>query len=210
MLGTHGRGFTRALFTAPARQLAKLGVSPDVITWSGTVVTCALALWLIPTGHIIIAPPVLGLVTLLDSLDGTLARLTGKSSQWGAFLDSTLDRIADGAVFVALTLYSLWHIPGAVGAWATTTCLASTVLGGVVPYARARAEAIGATASVGLTERTDRLIIALVALFAVGVGAPAWVFAAAMTFLCLAATITIGQRMFTVYQQVAGRPLGEG
>lgn len=202
MLGQHGRGFTRAIFTAPARALARLGVSPDAITWTGTAVTCALALTLIPTGHAVLAPPLLGIVTLFDSLDGILARLTGKVSAWGAFLDSTLDRVSDGAIFAAIALYALWHMDGAVGTWAVVAALACTVLGSVVPYARARAEAIGASASMGLTERTDRLIISLVALFLVGVGAPGWVLAGALSVLAVLAAVTVGQRMAAVYRQV--------
>lgn len=202
MLGQHGRGFTRAIFTAPARGLARLGVGPDAITWIGTVVTCAIALALIPTGHAVLAPPLLGIVTLFDSLDGILARLTGKSSAWGAFLDSTLDRVSDGAIFASIALYALWHMEGAVGSWAVVAALACTVLGSVVPYARARAESIGANASMGLTERTDRLIISLVALFLVGVGAPGWVLSGALTVLAVLAAVTVGQRMAAVYQQV--------
>lgn len=202
MLGQHGRGFTKAIFTAPARGLARLGVSPDAVTWTGTLVTCALAIGLIPTGHAVLAPPLLGIVTLFDSLDGILARLTGKASAWGAFLDSTLDRVSDGAIFASIALYALWHMEGAVGTWALVAALACTVLGAVVPYARARAEAIGASAAVGMTERTDRLIISLVALFLVGVGAPSWVLAGALSVLAVLAAITVGQRMATVYRQV--------
>ena len=75
------------------------------------------------------------------------------------------------------------------------------------PYARARAESIGATASVGIAERTDRLVVALVATFVVGLGAPQWVLSAALGYVALASFITVVQRIVVVSRQMAGRAI---
>ena len=79
------------------------------------------------------------------------------------------------------------------------------MLAAAVPYARARAESIGAVAAAGIAERTDRLVVALVATFAVGLGAPQWVLSAALGYVALASFITVVQRIAVVRRQVAGR-----
>lgn len=116
MLGNHGRSLVKAVFQAPAKGLAKLGVTPNQVTVAGTVVTVTLSLGLLARGYLALGGIVIGIVLFADSLDGTLARLTNQVSRYGAFLDSCLDRLADGVVFGALTfwaatgLLSLIHI----------------------------------------------------------------------------------------------------
>ena len=173
MLGNHGRGLTKALFTRPALALGRLGVTPNMLTVAGTVLSVTAAVTLLPRGHFVAGPLVLLVVLVADSFDGILARATGRSSVFGAFLDSTLDRLADGAI----------------------------ILGATVPYARARAESIGATAKVGIAERTDRLLVALGATFIVGLGAPPWVLTIALVYVAIASFITVVQRVWTVYRQ---------
>ena len=172
MLGNHGRGLTKALFTRPALALGRLGVTPNMLTVTGTVLSVTAAVTLLSRGHFVVGPLVLLVVLVADSFDGILARATGKSSVFGAFLDSTMDRLADGAVL------------GSLAAWA------------------ARAESIGAAASVGIAERTDRLLVALGATFIVGLGAPQWVLTVGLLYVAIASFITVIQRVLTVSQQV--------
>ena len=208
MLGQHGRGLTKALFTPLALAMARVGITPDMLTVAGTVLTVGVAVATLPQGRFLAGPPLLALALVGDSFDGILARATGRSSVFGAFLDSTLDRLADGAVFASLAAWAALTMRTDSAALRTVTvclALACIVLAAAVPYARARAESIGAAASVGIAERTDRLVVALVAAFAVGLGAPQWVLSAALGYVALASFITVVQRIAVVRRQVAGR-----
>ena len=202
MLGNHGRGLTRALFTRPALALGRLGVTPNMLTVTGTILSVTAAVTLLPRGHFVAGPLVLLVVLVADSFDGILARATARSSVFGAFLDSTMDRLADGAVLGSLAAWAALSMPA--GTLRTTTivaALAAMILAATVPYARARAESIGATAKVGIAERTDRLLVALGATFVVGLGAPQWVLTAALGYVAIASFITVIQRVWTVYRQ---------
>lgn len=201
VLGNHGRGFTQTLFGPLARRLVRAGVSPNTVTVIGTLLLVVAALSLFPTGHLAIGALVIGAVVLCDSIDGIMARESGHSTRFGSFLDSTLDRVADGAIFIGLTLYFVRFESGAwqlAGLTAAVACLTLSVL---VSYARAKAESLQMTASVGIAERADRLIVTLVAVLAVGLGAPVWVLVGGLGLLGVASAITIGQRIATVYAQ---------
>ncbi|WP_413449895.1 phosphatidylinositol phosphate synthase [Georgenia sp. 1P01AC] len=200
MLSTKGRVVTNAIFGPVARTLVRAGVSPDTVTVTGTVLTVAVALWLLPTGHFVAGPLAIAVVVLIDSVDGLMARMLGRSTRWGAFLDSTLDRLADAAIFSGILLWGI----SADEPWVLGTALACLVLGSVVPYAKARAEGLGMTASGGIAERADRLFVALAAVLAVGLGAPLPVLVVALGLLALASLYTVGQRMGTVYRQTRG------
>ncbi|WP_454924582.1 phosphatidylinositol phosphate synthase [Actinomyces gerencseriae] len=208
MLGQHGRGLTRALLTRPALAMARAGITPNMLTVAGTVASVSVAVATLPRGHFIAGPPLLAVVLVGDSFDGVLARATGRTSVFGAFLDSTLDRLADGAVFASLAAWAALTMTSDSVALRTVTvvlALVCVVLAATVPYARARAESIGATASVGIAERTDRLVVALVATFAVGLGAPQWVLSAALGYVALASFITVLQRIVAVRHQMTDR-----
>src|SRR5690606_36809207 len=144
-----------------------------------------------PTSHPLAGTLVIALFVLTDSLDGTMARLSGRSGPWGAFLDSTLDRFADAAIFAGLVVWFTGagdHRPTALLA------LSSLVLGSIVLYSRAAAEGLGLTASVGIAERADRLAVVLVATASVGIAAPVVVLTVALGLLSFASLVTIGQR----------------
>ena len=150
----------------PARLLLKLGVSPDAITVIGCVGASAAALWFLPRGDFIVALIIILVFALSDLLDGTMARMRGTSGPWGNFLDATLDRVTDGAIFAALALYGArMDLP-----WVTGGALLAVVSGQVVSYAKARAEAVGATANVGIAERAERLILLGVGVLLAGLG----------------------------------------
>lgn len=189
------------LFTPVADALLKRGVSPDAVTITGTLAVVVAALWLFPTGHFLAGSLVIGLFVLTDSLDGVMARRAGRSGPWGAFLDSTLDRFGDAAIFTGMVL---WFVGEGDSAWGVGTALACLVLGSIVPYARARAEGLGMTAQVGIAERADRLAAVLVAALLVGLGLPQAVLVVVLALLAVASLVTIVQRMATVRRQAVG------
>ncbi|MCL3778356.1 MULTISPECIES: phosphatidylinositol phosphate synthase [unclassified Actinomyces] len=206
MLGQHGRGLTKALFTRPALALARLGVTPNMLTVTGTLLTVLVAVTTLPQGRFLLGVALLALVVVGDSFDGILARATGTTSVFGAFLDSTMDRVADGAVFGSLVAWAALRLEA--GALRTTTIacgLAVVVLAEVVSYARAKAESIGTSASVGVAERTDRLVVAGAGALAVGLGAPQWVLTAALGIVAVGSLVTVVQRVLTVRGQLRQR-----
>lgn len=199
-------GVTRVL-TPVAALLLRLGVSPDMITITGTLGVVVAALWLFPSGHLLVGTLVIALFALTDLLDGVMARSSGRASRWGAFLDSTLDRLGDAAVFSGLLVYLATRGDQNLAAAFALACL---VLGSVVPYARARAEGLGMTASVGIAERADRLAAVLVATALVGLGLPTVVLTVVLGLLAVASAVTVLQRMVTVRRQAlapAGPPV---
>ena len=137
------------------------GVSPDTVTLIGTAGVVAGALVFYPRGEFFWGTVVITLFVFSDLVDGNMARQLGRSSRWGAFLDSTLDRVADGAIFGG---FALWYAGGGddnVLCAVAIFCLAS---GQVVSYTKARGESIGLPVAVnGLVERAERLVISLVA-----------------------------------------------
>jgi CDP-diacylglycerol---glycerol-3-phosphate 3-phosphatidyltransferase len=186
------------LFTPVADALLRWGVSPDAVTITGTLVVVVTALWAFPTGNLLLGALVIALFALTDSLDGVMARRSGRSGPWGAFLDSTLDRFGDAAIFSGLVL---WFFGDGDDELAGTLALACLVLGSVVPYARARAEGLGMSASGGIAERADRLLLVLTATALVGFGLPSVVLTVVLALLAVASAITIVQRIAKVRRQ---------
>lgn len=203
-LSSKGRGFATRVFGPIAAGLVRAGVSPDVVTVAGTLAVMTTALVTFPTGRLLGGALLVGFFALTDTIDGQMARRLGRTGPWGAFLDSTLDRFADGAIFTGLVLWGALAAPGTGlndPRWAALAALACLFLGSIVPYARARAEGLGMTAAVGIAERTDRLVVTLLATAAVGVGAPVAVLTVALGLLAVASAVTVVQRMAVVYRQ---------
>lgn len=197
MLNRHARALFTALFTPLARLLLRLGVSPDAVTLVGTLGVCVGALAFYPRGELLWGTLVITAFVFTDLLDGTMARLSGRVSSWGAFLDSTLDRIGDAAVFGALVLY----FARSGDDLAAALSLACLVLGFVISYARARAEGLGMTADVGIAERADRLVAVLLTTGLVGLGLPEVVLVAVLVLLTVASAVTVVQRVLVVRGQ---------
>ena len=191
------RPFFTRLLTPVGRALARTPVTPNMITLTGTAGVSAGALWLFPIGHLFAGTMVCTGFVFADMLDGVLARVKGTSGAFGAFLDSTLDRIADAAVFAGLAIWLARTHQGGLSL-VTLYCL---VAGGLVSYARARAEGLGLRCDVGIAERTERLLIALVAAGLTGLGVP-FVLAVGMWALAVLTTVTFGQRVFVVRRAV--------
>jgi len=153
------RAFWTKVLNPIARLLIRLGVSADAVTIVGTIGVCAGALVFFPQGELLTGVLVITAFVFSDLLDGHMARLTGKTNKFGAFLDSTLDRIGDGAIFGGLVLY--FAGPGDSDLY-MVLALVCLVLGSLTSYARAKAESLGFQAKVGIAERADRLVSILV------------------------------------------------
>jgi CDP-diacylglycerol--glycerol-3-phosphate 3-phosphatidyltransferase len=191
------RPFFARLLRPVGETLARTPITPNMITAAGTVGVAIGALWLFPTGHLFAGTLVCWGFAMFDMLDGLLARMKGTTGPWGAFLDSTLDRIGDGAVFSGLAIYlARDHQP--VLACVALYCL---VAGGLVSYARARAEGIGVRADVGVAERSERLVVVLVAAGLTGLGVP-FVLAIGLWLVAAGSTITFAQRVLVVRKAV--------
>ncbi|MCL3862305.1 phosphatidylinositol phosphate synthase [Actinotalea sp. K2] len=196
------RNVATRVFTPIAAFLLRRGVSPDTVTVTGTLGVVVAALWFFPLGHLLVGTLVITLFVLTDLVDGVMARASGRTSAWGAFLDSTMDRFGDAAIFTGLVLYLAGRGDDPVGAVLALACL---VLGSIVPYTRARAEGLGMTANVGIAERADRLAAVLVATGLVGLGLPAVVLTVVLGLLAVASAVTVVQRMATVRRQAVSR-----
>jgi CDP-diacylglycerol--glycerol-3-phosphate 3-phosphatidyltransferase len=175
------------------KMLARTPVTPNAITITGTAGVVAGALWLFPTGHLFAGTMVCTGFVLSDMLDGALARVKGTSGRFGAFLDSTMDRVGDAAVFAGLAIWLARTRQQAL-AEVALFCL---VAGGLISYAKARAEGLGIRCDVGVAERTERLIIALVSAGLAGLGVP-YVLAIGLWLLAVLSAITFGQRFWAV------------
>ncbi len=182
-----------------ARGLLKLHVSADAVTITGTLGAVVAALWCFPTGHLVAGAIIVSLFAFSDMIDGSMARQAGKVSEWGAFLDSLLDRVTDAAIFAGLTIWFLGNGNEPILGYASLYCLAA---GQVISYARARAEGLGLKASGGIAERTERLVLVLTVTVFSGLGVP-FVQAIGLWVLVAAITATVIQRMIMVRRQVS-------
>jgi CDP-diacylglycerol--glycerol-3-phosphate 3-phosphatidyltransferase len=198
MLNRFARAFFTKVFTPLARLFLKLGVSPDVVTIVGTVGVCFGALGFYPRHEFFWGTIIVAVFALSDTLDGVMARLSGRSSKWGAYLDSTLDRVADSAIFGGLVL---WYSGDGGTPYLAALALACLILGSVVSYAKARAEGLGMTANVGIAERAERLVVVLLATGLVGLGVPELLLTVVLALLAVASLITVIQRMIEVRRQ---------
>lgn len=191
VLSVHGRKPLAVLVEPVARGLLRLGLSPNVVTVIGATVSVVLAVTLIPAGHLGWAAVILGVFTALDMVDGTMARLRGGGTRFGATLDASCDRITDGALFGAITWWLVYSY-GAPQALVAAS-LAVLVSSQVISYIKARGEASGFTMVGGLIERPERLIIGLVGLGLQGFGVP-YAIDVALWLLLVGSVVTIWQR----------------
>lgn len=182
-----------------AAGLLRTGVSPDAVTVTGTLGVVLGSLVLFPRGMMFTGTAVVFFFVLTDLLDGTMARMRGTTGKFGAWLDSTCDRIADAAIFSGLVLWFTGDGDSRTMAAVALFCL---VAGGIVSYAKARAEGLGLRCDVGLAERAERLILVLAGTLLAGLGLDMaldvllWVLAAA-------SAVTVVQRLVEVRRQAA-------
>lgn len=182
-----------------AALLVRLRVNPNVLTTIGTTCT-VLGGIAFATGHIMVAGWIIGLTAIFDVLDGMVARRTGRSTVFGAFYDSTLDRIADGALLGGIAWF-----------FATDPVHKSLPIFGIsllgilgtflVSYTRARAEGLGIDAKVGVMQRAERIVLLSVPQAFFGLVLGGWVLASVVVILSATAWITAVQRMLFVRQR---------
>ena len=187
-------GFAR-LFTPVVQGLARTPITPNMITVIGTVGVSASALALFPIGWLFPGAAIATFFVFTDMLDGQLARLKGSSGRWGAFLDSTMDRVGDAAVFGGITIWFIRsgdHLLAVVSLF----CLAC---GMWVSYVKARAQSLGLKCDVGLIERPERMLIGLTSIGLSGLGVP-YILPIGMWALAVGSLYTFYQRMRAVYQ----------
>jgi CDP-diacylglycerol--glycerol-3-phosphate 3-phosphatidyltransferase len=141
------------------RRLAGWGVSPDLVTVIGTLGVSGGALAFYPRGTFFWGTVFITCFVFSDMLDGAIARVSGRSGPWGAFLDSTLDRVGDAAVFGGL---ALWYAGRGDDLLLCAVALYDLVAGSLTSYIKARAEGVGLSCNVGFAERSERLITILV------------------------------------------------
>ena len=198
MLNKHARGFFTALFSPLARWLLRIGVSPDAVTIVGTAGVVVGALVFYPLGQLWWGTLFITAFIFSDVIDGIMARMQGRGGRWGNFLDSTLDRVADGALFAGV---AIWYFTGGADTPIAIAAVVCLVLGMVVSYARAKAEALGYHANVGIAERAERLVSVLVVTGLTGVGLPTVILFATLCLLGLASFVTVVQRIAAVHRQ---------
>jgi CDP-diacylglycerol--glycerol-3-phosphate 3-phosphatidyltransferase len=190
--------------------LLRMGVSPNAVTLVGTLGVCAGALVCFPQGWLLAGVLVITAFVFSDMIDGYMARTSGQLSPFGAFLDSTLDRLGDAAIFGGLALY---YIGPGDSEWRAGLAIYCLTMGSVTSYARARAESLGMQAKVGIAERSDRLVSILMMtgladllrLLGVGDGVM-WLIPITLGVLAVASTITVVQRILVVRRQSLALP----
>jgi CDP-diacylglycerol--glycerol-3-phosphate 3-phosphatidyltransferase/CDP-diacylglycerol--inositol 3-phosphatidyltransferase len=188
--------------------LLRPGVSPNAVTLVGTLGVCAGALVCFPRGWLLAGVVIITVFVFSDMIDGYMARTSGQTSPFGAFLDSTLDRVGDAAIFGGIALY---YVGPGDSEWKAALALYCLAMGSVTSYARARAESLGMQAKVGIAERSDRLVSILVMtgladlLRHLGVDdGVMWLIPITLGVLAVASTVTVVQRILVVRQQSLG------
>jgi CDP-diacylglycerol--glycerol-3-phosphate 3-phosphatidyltransferase len=196
------QGFLRA--TDPlVRGLIRAGVSPNTLTTIGALVilasSVAYGLGWIQLGGILIL-----LSGVVDTLDGQVARKGATTTKFGAFYDSTLDRVGDGASFIGIAAYLLtapdirWRNAAILG------CLLGILAAMLVSYMRARAEGLGLECKVGIAQRAERLLLLGLPTALVGAGPEGLVLTVIVALLTVLSIITVGQRFAYIHRVTAG------
>ena len=195
MLQSSLRAPVTKFITPICRGLLKIGLTANGVTILGTISSVMAAILLIPNGHLLAASLALTGFLLFDLLDGTMARLSEQgTNKWGALLDSTLDRISDAAILGSL----IWYLEKN-NQTLSVVVLINVVLGFLISYIKAKAESLDIECNGGFAERTERLIITLVALGVAGLGFSV-ALVLGMWILLIASLVTVTQRFKIVYQ----------
>lgn len=184
--------------------LARTPVTPNMITVIGTVGVSGSALAMFPIGELFPGAMTATVFVFTDMLDGMLARAKGTSGPWGAFLDSTMDRVADVSVFGGLAIWFMLGGHNALLAVVTLFCLAC---GFCVSYVKARAQGLGLECDIGLIERPERMLIGLTSIGVSGLGVP-YILPIGLWALAAGSLFTLGQRMRAVYQSARSATAG--
>jgi CDP-diacylglycerol--glycerol-3-phosphate 3-phosphatidyltransferase len=196
------QGFLRS--TDPlVRGLIRAGVTPNTLTTIGALVILASSVaygvgWVRWGGILILFSGV------VDTLDGQVARKGAQTTKFGAFYDSTLDRVGDGASFIGIAAYLLYAPDIRWRNLAILGCLVGILAAMLVSYMRARAEGLGLECKVGIAQRAERLLLLGLPTALVGAGPEGLVLTAIVALLSVLSIITVGQRFAYVHQVTAG------
>ncbi len=199
MLNQKLRGIWDTYTRPVGRGLARTGLTPNSVTVMGVLIQVAAALMIL-RGKLLVAGLISILSALFDALDGAIAKATGKTSRFGALLDSTTDRLSDSLFFLPLAwLYGVSpDIPSRDDHLIAALALVGLVLGFLVSYVKARAEGLGFECKVGIAERLERLAIMILGLLFD-------VVLAALILLSVLSAITFAQRLVYVRKQALMR-----
>ncbi|MBN1189787.1 MAG: CDP-alcohol phosphatidyltransferase family protein [Dehalococcoidales bacterium] len=179
--------------------LARTGVTPNQITWCGFIITLVSAA-LAATGYLFAAGWVMLLAGFFDMLDGALARRTNRVTRFGGVLDSTLDRLSEAAVLLGIMAYFLFHTGSDLYRWMPLLAGLALVFSFVVSYIRSRAEAAGIECQVGISTRTERVIILTLGLLV----AMDLSLTVALGIIAVLSAVTVVQRLAFVHRQAGG------
>ncbi|MDO4913724.1 MAG: CDP-alcohol phosphatidyltransferase family protein [Bifidobacteriaceae bacterium] len=191
----------RALFNPLVSALVRLKISANTVTVIGSLCTIIACFVTAVTGELFVGTLVITLFVLCDSLDGAVAAKYGGGTTFGAFLDSTLDRIADWAMLSSVMIYyfmhtSLHNILTIIGLVATGISIMASF---VISYARARAQSLNSEAAhCGIAQRADRILITLVGTGFTGLFHAEIILTIAMVLLAILGLITVFQRIIAV------------
>lgn len=195
MISAHLKPQVTRLINPVVKGAVRLGVTANGVTIVGAIGTVSSALYFYPRGELFIGTLVICVFALSDLFDGAIARLTnGSGTQWGGFLDSTIDRVTDAAILIGVLLYMVDR-----DNTVAILILISLVTGGLIPYIRAKAESMSIECSGGFAERTERIVISLTAIgfYGLGVDLSLLVGFGLLTFV---GVVTVVQRMAIVFR----------
>jgi CDP-diacylglycerol--glycerol-3-phosphate 3-phosphatidyltransferase len=202
LLSTRAKEAGRAILAPVVRLAMALHLTPNAITVIGFVVVVAASV-LVGTGSLLAGAVVLTAGSLLDAVDGALARATGLGSSFGSFLDSTLDRAAEAVLYGGIVAYYLNSgQPATLPVLLALVALAGSFM---VSYTRARAEGIGLTASVGLAPRLERLVLIVAGIGLAGLGIGIGLIGA-MAIVAILSVATTVQRIWHVHRLSSATP----
>lgn len=188
------------IITPAAKGFLRMGLTPNVVTILGAIGVVLSSFYFYVDSRFFLGTLVVALFILSDLFDGTMARISEQgSSPWGGFLDSTLDRITDASIIIALLL-GLNKTQDQL----IPVLLVALLTGMLVPYIRAKAESLGIECSGGIAERTERLVIVLVFTALHGLNVP-YALTLGMWLLAILGTVTVIQRILIVKRAVRSK-----
>ena len=204
MLASHLRGRINRIVEPLGRAVGRTGISPNDLTVSGVVVL-AVGTFVFANGRLFLGGALVTVGGLLDLVDGAVAKATGAETRFGAFLDSTMDRLSDGLLFSGMAWYVVHRPPGGAAMLGVVPgrlypsaglllALGVMVLGFLTSYIKARAEALGYSCDVGVAERGERVFVA-------AAGIVFNLIMPALALLFVLSGVTVGQRVVHVWRQ---------
>ncbi|MDH3674876.1 MAG: CDP-alcohol phosphatidyltransferase family protein [Anaerolineae bacterium] len=196
MLSEAVRKYSRKFLEPLARFLSATGVSPNVVSIIGFILMVGVAI-VLAKGYLFLGGILIIVAGIFDAIDGTLARMMGRTSRFGAFLDSTLDRFSEAIIYLGLFIYFIGQ-----NQQMELILIYATVVGSLmVSYARARAESINVPLKDGLFTRFERIFLLVAGLLLNQVTLVLWILAVFTNFTAI-------QRMYLVWRITGGEKGG--